>query len=73
MQIEGQIVFEEIEGGIWGILAADGTKYWPVDGLPADKRRPGLAVRGVGEPADVISVSMWGRPVRLHSLEEISR
>ena len=68
MQITGQVVFEDLEGGVWGIQSAEGRVYRPVDGLPEDFQEIGRSVEAEVEPANVMSMFMWGRAVRLVSI-----
>ena len=65
MRIKGTVTYQDVEGGFWGIQAADGSKYRPVDGLPASVRVDGCAVEAEIEPANVMSFAMWGQNVRI--------
>ncbi len=71
MRIEGRIVFENLEGGIWGIVDDRGRRFQPVDGLAEAWRKPGRRVRAEVEPADMASFAMWGHIVRLNRIEWI--
>jgi hypothetical protein len=70
MRIKGRVVFEDIEGGIWGIRDDTGQAYLPVDGIPTRFRTAGQRIRAEIEPVDLFSSAMWGRTVRLHSIEK---
>jgi hypothetical protein len=58
-----------LEGGFFGLVARDGTKYLPLN-LPEGFRRDGLGVevRGrLGEEA--VTAYMWGRPLMILDIE----
>ncbi len=67
--MKGKVTFQDFEGGFWGIVGEDGGQYLPVDGLPAEARRNGASVDFKFEPARGASLMMWGRPVKLTSLQ----
>jgi hypothetical protein len=68
MKIEGTLVYLPIEGGFWGIEAANGEKYRPVDEIPESLREAGRSIVADVEPVNVVSHTMWGRNVRLLSI-----
>ncbi len=70
MTVRGHIVYEDIEGGIWGIRGDDGNNYLPVDGLPGRFRKVGRRIKAEVTPVTVFTTSMWGRTVRLTSIEK---
>ena len=65
MEIKGKVTYLEFEGGFWGILGEDGAKYRPVDALPAAVRSDGCRIVAELEPANVMSLTMWGQNVRI--------
>lgn len=69
MKITGVIVHEEMEGGFWGIRADDGTKYMPVNPIPAALRKPGQAVFALLKPVQMLGAFQWGEPVQIESIE----
>lgn len=71
MQITGTVVFEDLEGGFWGIAGDDGHKYYPVDGLPEAVQTKGLRIRAEVEPAMVMTTVMWGRTVQIVNIEPV--
>lgn len=70
MRIEGTVTYQDLEGGFWGIETADGSRYRPVEGLPASVRREGCHVVAELEPAHVVSFTMWGQNVRIVKIKE---
>lgn len=68
MTIQGTVVYNDFEGGFWGIVGDDGTKYRPVDGLPDAVKTDGLRVEATVEPTNTLSFAMWGRSVRLKDI-----
>jgi len=68
MNISGQISYQNLEGGFWGILGNDGSKYLPVEGLPESFRKEGLAVKARVEIVHMIGTVMWGQYVKVLSI-----
>jgi len=61
----GTIRYIDLEGGFYGIVADDSTRYLP-DSLDVRFREDGLRVRFRAERRDdVLTAQMWGQPVRL--------
>lgn len=59
----GTVRHVELEGGFYGIVADDGTRYLP-DSLDEAYRQDGLRVRFRAEVReDVMTAQMWGTPV----------
>lgn len=71
MKINGTVVYQDFEGGFWGIEGDDGRQYRPVEDLPASVRSPGKRVEAEVEPAGVASFAMWGRNVRVRSIKPL--
>lgn len=72
----GTVVYMDLEGGFWGLVADEGTHYIPGN-LPASYRVDGLRVTFIGrEGAPMPNIRMWGTPLRILSIspvgEEIS-
>lgn len=68
---EGRIHYVELEGGFFGIVSTDGRRFLPLDLAPRF-RRDGLRVRFRARILDdVVTVQMWGTPVRLESIEAL--
>jgi hypothetical protein len=63
LQVVGTIRFVEIEGGVYLIVAADSTRYQPLD-LPEAFRKDGLRVRAtLRRETDVMTAGQAGDPV----------
>jgi heat shock protein HslJ len=63
----GTVVYMDLEGGFYGIVADDGTRYLP-DTLPASCRVDGIRVKFTGmEKTGVASIYMWGKSLRILS------
>ena len=71
MRITGTMVYQDLEGGFWGLAGDDGQQYEPVDALPDSVLTEGCRVRADVEPVDVISFRQWGRPVRVRHVARI--
>jgi hypothetical protein len=68
MQIKGQVKYQEIEGGFWGIVGDDGAKYVPVEGFPDSFKKDGLKIMTEVEIVHMIGTSMWGQYVKVLSI-----
>lgn len=65
----GTVVYQDLEGGFYGIAGDDGSNYLPLN-LDAQYRVDGLRVAFESEPAgDVATIYMWGTPVNLTYIE----
>jgi hypothetical protein len=65
--IKGKVVFEPIEGGIWGIVDTEGVQWLPLN-FPAGLKKPGARVQAIVlEREDVVSFAMWGKAVTIRS------
>ena len=71
MTVRGTVVHQDIEGGFWGILADDGSKYHPVGGLPHAYREDGCRIMADIEPVEAVTFAMWGRNVRIRNIKRI--
>jgi hypothetical protein len=59
-----------IEGGFWGLIAEDGTKYDPIE-LPVEYQIDGLKVDfQVKELEDVGGIHQWGKIVEIIKIEK---
>lgn len=71
MRITATVVYQDLEGGFWGLAGDDGRQYEPVDALPTAVQRDGCRVEAEVEPLDVMSFRQWGRPVRVHQVSPL--
>lgn len=71
MKIKGTVVYQELEGGFWGIVADDQMQYEPVSELPKAIQIENSRIEAEIEPADIISFKMWGQPVYVRSIKQI--
>lgn len=64
----GTVTYIDLEGGFFGIVTGDHESYLPLN-LPPEFERDGIKVSftAVKEP-DVITIQMWGTPVRILSI-----
>jgi hypothetical protein len=70
IQGTGTIRYVDLEGGFYGLVAEDGTKYAPTP-LPDSLQEDGLRVRFRVKKKDVMTTRMWGTPVELVRAERI--
>ena len=68
MKFKGKVVYQNIEGGFWGIEDAEGNQYRPVN-MPAALQQEGKKVEIVAKEVDEMSVFMWGVPIKVISFE----
>ena len=67
----GTVRYQDLEGGFWGIVGDDGTRYDPMQLNPAF-RKDGLRVRfEATADSDRMSTHMWGVMVTLTKIEPI--
>ena len=67
----GTVRHQDIEGGFFGIVADDSTKY-DVGELPAAFQKDGLRVKfSLRATNNGTTTRMWGKRVELSSIEEI--
>lgn len=60
----GTVQYVELEGGFYGIVADDSTRYNPQN-LSEEYREDGLRVRFRAAERDVMTTQMWGTPVEI--------
>ncbi|NRB63314.1 MAG: hypothetical protein HRU40_09875 [Saprospiraceae bacterium] len=71
MTITGTVVYQNLEGGFWGIIDSSGKQYFPIN-LPEQLKYEGKSVRVVASTIDDdMGISMWGTSIRIVSFETI--
>lgn len=65
MRVSGILVFEDLEGGFWGIVGSDGSRYEIENKIPDDVAEPGIKVEAEVKPAGGVSIRQWGNPVKV--------
>lgn len=69
-QIEGTVVYKELEGGFFAIESDDGTKFNPVN-LPEAFRKDGLKVTvSAAQPYEGMSAHMYGTLIEIVDIVE---
>jgi hypothetical protein len=67
--ILGFVKYVELEGGFFGIMTEDGSKYFP-DYLGSDFKVDGLSVRVQATPQEqILGIQMWGTPIKINKIE----
>jgi hypothetical protein len=67
----GTVIFVDLEGGFYGIVADDGTHYHPTN-LPDEFKVDNLSVSFTAAPqASTGSIQMWGIPVEISAIDAI--
>ncbi len=69
---EGTIIWNDFEGGFFGIQARSGAKYYPLNPLDQELQSDGISVKFVlkREP-NVITTVMWGTPVSVITINKL--
>jgi hypothetical protein len=68
---EGTVTYIDLEGGFYGIVAKDGTRYYPLN-LGENMQKEGLKVRFLADTKDdIMTVQQWGIPVEIVNIKEI--
>jgi inhibitor of cysteine peptidase len=68
----GTVTFVDLEGGFYGIIGDDGTRYYPLQ-LDEPYKIDGLRVAFEYEPVkDMVTIQTWGDPVNLMFIEKIT-
>lgn len=64
----GTATYLDLEGGFWGFIADDGTQYLPIDFAENPGLIEGQKIWVTAVPADVSTIQMWGKPIRVLEL-----
>jgi len=67
----GTVVYTDLEGGFWGLVADDGTHYIPGN-LPESCKVDGLRVKFYGREGIILpNIRMWGTPLHILSMSPL--
>jgi hypothetical protein len=69
--ITGKIVYQDLEGGFWGIIDQAGNQWMPVN-MPEQLKYPGKKVEVVIKEVDMMTTSMWGTAVKIISFSTVT-
>lgn len=65
MKIKGTVTYQNLSGGFWGIIDAEGNKWKPQE-MPKALQKEGLSVEIDAEKvAGGISIFMWGTTIKV--------
>lgn len=71
ISIRGKAIYVSLEMGFWGIQTPSGKKYLPIN-MPEQLKENGSPVACKAIVVDdVVSMQMWGTPVKIVSFETI--
>lgn len=62
-ELELTVHWIDLEGGFWGLVGPDGSRYEPVSALSPALQHEGLRFRAHLRAVPVFSYRMWGTPV----------
>lgn len=66
----GTVRYVDLEGGFYGIIADDSTRYNPTN-LDSTYQEDGLRVRFRGQEVDsLMTIQMWGTPLEILEIME---
>ena len=70
LAFDARVVHVPLEGGFYGLISDGEVRFEPLNLAPT-YQRDGLRLRVRAEPADVASIRMWGRPIRILEVQEL--
>ncbi len=71
--VTGTVIFQQLEGGFYGIKGDDGTNYEPIN-LPEAYWKDGLRVRVEAKRLqDFASIRMWGTIIEIVYIQQLPR
>ena len=69
--MKGTVVYHELEGGFWGIVADNGKKYNPIN-LDEEFQQDSLRVRfDANLKEGMVGIHMWGMYVELKNIKKL--
>jgi len=70
VKANGTVIYIELEGGFFGIIADDGSKYKPIN-LTESFQKDGLKVRFEGKlNTELMGIYMWGKLIEITKIKE---
>ena len=73
ISLTGQVTWQDLEGGFFGIITPDGTRYLPMN-LAEEYQYDGVMVDITGTDApDVVTIQMWGKPITILSINPVNK
>ena len=70
--IHATVVYNEFEGGFWGLRTKEGVEYLPIN-MPRQLMLNGANVSCGIKPSDDLSLHMWGKLIEIVSFETIHK
>lgn len=65
MTIKGTVKYQDLSGGFWGIVGAQGERWKPVK-LPKKLQKEGLKIQAEAEEVqNIVSIFMWGTTIAI--------
>ncbi|MBN1165679.1 MAG: hypothetical protein JXA44_00955 [Methanospirillaceae archaeon] len=68
---QGTVQYIDLEGGFFGILDDDGSRYYPLNLDPLYSQDQLRAAYNLTPEKDVVTFAMWGTPVRILDMHRI--
>lgn len=62
--IIGKVVYENLEGGFWGIKDEKGNNWLPVN-MPEQLKHKGKKVEIIAERVEMMGIAMWGETIKI--------
>lgn len=69
--ITGTVIYENLEGGIWAIKDQTGSIFAPIN-MPEQLKHKGKKVKVTLKHVDVMTMTMFGDPVKIISFETMT-
>jgi len=69
--IAGKVVYQNLNGGFYGIVSDDGAEYLPIN-MPEQLKHPGQRVSVKVKKVNVDTMFMWGTAVKILSFHTIT-
>lgn len=69
--ISGTVIYENLEGGIWAIKTQSGAILTPVN-MPEQLKHKGKKVTVTVKSVDMMTMTMFGDPVKIISFETMN-